>query len=462
MKTWHKSIIGVGALAALGAIAWASVYEANKDVVTVQTGTVVREDLRTLVSGSGEVRPNNYTNVVGQGVGIITSIDVHEGDYVKKGDVLLHVDNVQPAADVKAQQASIDSFGAAVDAADANYNASAATVTQRQSDLDKAKLDWDREQAMFKDQLVAQSDYDATKATYDSAVGALAAAKAQVNQMAAARDQSKSNLAQAQATMVHEADILHKTTYFAPISGLVSYIAVRVGENVVPGIQNSQGSFLLTLSDMSVVTAEVKVDETDITNVHNGEPAEVTIDAIPNKTFTGKVTAVGDEAILRTSGDASMTETTADTQNARDFKVVVTLDHPPANLRPGLSVTAKIETAKKSDVLGIPIQALAMRSQKDLQAKQDTGSSVTLAASNSDATPASKADVQGVFVIRGAKVQFVPVQTGISGVTDIEVTGGLQLGDQIVIGSYKALRSLQSGAAIKIDNTITSTTDSSS
>lgn len=462
MKTWKKAVVGVGALVALGVIVWASIYEANKDVVTVQTGAVVREDLRTLVTGSGEIRPNNYTNVVGQGVGIITAIDVHEGDYVKKGDVLLHVDNVQPAADVKAQQASIDSGKAAVDAADANYNAALATVTQRQSDLDKAKLDWAREQQLFKDQLVAQSDYDATKATYDSAVGALAAAKAQVNQMDAARAQSKSQLEQSQATLIHEADILHKTTYFAPISGLVSYIAVRVGENVVPGIQNSQGSFLLTLSDMSVVTAEVKVDETDITNVHNGEPAEVSIDALPNKTFTGKVTAVGDEAILRTSGDASMTETTADTQNARDFKVVVTLDNPPTGLRPGLSVTAKIQTAQKRDVLGIPIQALAMRSQKDLEANQGTGSSVTLAASNSDATPASKTDVQGVFIIRGNKVQFIPVQTGISGVTDIEVTKGLQLGDQIVIGSYKALRTLHSGTAIKIDNTIASDTDSSS
>jgi HlyD family secretion protein len=463
MKTWQKAVIGVGVLGALGIISWVSVYEANKDVVTVQTGTVVKEDLRTLITGSGEVRPNNYTNVVGQGVGIITSIDVHEGDYVKKGDVLLHVDNVQPAADVKAQEAGIDSSKAAIEAANANYEAAVATQTQRQSDLDKAKLDWEREQEMYKEQLVAKSDYDATKATYDSAVGALAAAKAQVSQMAATRDQQRSNLEQAQATLVHQADILHKTTYFAPISGLVSYIAVRVGENVVPGIQNSQGSFLLTLSDMSVVTAEVKVDETDITNVHNGQSAEVTIDAVPDKTFTGKVTEVGDEAILRSTGDASMTQTTTNTQEARDFKVVVTLDSPPPGLRPGLSVTAKIQTAQKKDVLSIPIQALAVRSKKDLEAKQDTGGSVTLAASNSDATNSSaKADIQGVFVVRGNKVQFIPVQTGISGVTDIEVTNGLQLGDQIVIGSYKALRSLHSGTAIKIDNTVTNTDTSSS
>jgi len=158
-----------------------------------------------------------------------------------------------------------------------------------------------------------------------------------------------------------------------------------------------------------------------------------------------------------------MTETTADTQEARDFKVVVTLDNPPPNLRPGLSVTAKIQTAAKRDVLSIPIQALAMRSQKDLVAKQDSGGSVTLAASTADTTsPSSKADIQGVFVVRGNKVEFVPVQTGISGVTDIEVTSGLQLGDQIVIGSYKALRTLHSGSAIKIDNSIANSADASS
>ena len=139
--------------------------------------------------------------------------------------------------------------------------------------------------------------------------------------------------------LTHTKDVLRKTTYTAPIDGIVSYIAVRVGENVVPGIQNAEGSFLMTISDMSVVTAEVKVDETDITNVREGKPADVTIDAIPGKVFKGHVTEVGELAILRTSGQAATTQTTANTQEARDFKVVVTLDNPPADLRPGLSAT---------------------------------------------------------------------------------------------------------------------------
>ena len=127
---------------------------------------------------------------------------------------------------------------------------------------------------------------------------------------------------------------MRKTTYTAPIDGIISYIAVRVGENVVPGIQGTAGSSILTISDMSVVTAEVKVDETDITSVRNGQPVDVTIDAIPDKVFKGHVTEVGELAILRTSGQASMTAETANTQEARDFKVVVTLDNPPDSLAP--------------------------------------------------------------------------------------------------------------------------------
>jgi HlyD family secretion protein len=221
---------------------------------------------------------------------------------------------------------------------------------------------------------------------------------------------------------------------------------------------------LMTISDMSIVAAEVKVDETDITNVREGDPADVTIDALPGKIFKGHVTQVGDEAILRSSGLAATTQTTANTQEARDFKVVVTIDKPPAGLRPGLSASAKIETAQKKNVLTVPIQALAVRTQSDLdEAKKEQNSSVTLAAPKPAAGDARvKTDVQGIFVIRGKKAEFVPVQTGITGVTDIEVTSGLKDGDEIVIGNYKALRTLRPGASIKVDNSAPKRDDSSS
>ena len=463
MKTWQKIGIAAGGVIVLGGITWYSISKANANVVSVQTGRVTREDLTSIVTASGEIRPKNYTNVLGEGIGKITDIVVKEGDHVKKGDVLLHLENVQPGADVQAQLASIEAAESGMKAAGASFDAAVATLAQRQSDLSKAQLDWQRGQQLYKEQLIAKQEYDADKASYDSAVAAFTSAQAQVDQARASREQARSNLEQGRAVLRHTQDVLRKTTYTAPISGIISYIAVRVGENVVPGIQGTAGSSILTISDMSVVTAEVKVDETDIVSVKNDQPVDVTIDAIPDKVFKGHVTEVGELAILRTSGQASMTETTANTQEARDFKVVITLDNPPDSLRPGLSVTAKIQTAQKQNVLTIPIQALAERTQKELdEAKNGTSGNVTLAASKSEGDSGQKTEIQGAFIIRAGKAEFVPVQTGITGVTDIEITDGLHEGDQIVTGSFKALRSLKPGAPIKIDNSTPKTEETSS
>jgi HlyD family secretion protein len=464
MKPWQKVASGIGLVLVLGGGGWFASHEWNKGVVTVQTGTVTRENLTSVVTASGEIRPKNYTNVLGEGIGKITDITVKEGDRVRKGDVLLHLENIQPGADVEAQAANVQAAESGLKVAAANYDSAVATQAQRQADLEKQKLDWQRSQQLYKEQLISRQDYDAAKAAYDGAVAALNASQAQVAQAQAAREQANSTMDQTRAQLTHTKDVLRKTTYTAPISGIVSYIDVRVGENVVPGIQNAQGSFLMTISDMSVVTAEVKVDETDITNVRNGQAADVTIDAVPGQVFKGHVTEVGELAILRTSGQAAMTATTANTQEARDFKVVVTVDNPPASLRPGLSATARIQTAHKDNVLTMPIQALAVRSQKTIEeARQGDGANVTLAASNGDAAlGGANADIQGVFVVREKKAVFVPVQTGISGITDIEVTNGLQEGDQIIVGSYKALRSLRPGGRIKVDNSPPKHDDTSS
>jgi len=463
MKIWQKATIAVVVILLIGGITWYSVYKSNQNVVTVQTGRVARQDLISLVTASGEIRPKTYTNVLGEGIGKITDIVVKEGDHVKKGDVLLHLENIQPGADVQAQVASIDAAESGMKAAGSNFDMAVATAAQRQSDLTKAQLDWQRGQELYKEKLISKQDYDTAKATYDSAVAANTSAQAQVDQARASREQARSNLEQGRAVLRHTQDILRKTTYTAPIDGIISYIAVRVGENVVPGIQGTAGSSILTISDMSVVTTEVKVDETDITSIRDGQSADVTIDAIPTTVFKGHVTEVGELAILRTSGQASMTEETANTQEARDFKVVITLDNPPESLRPGLSATAKIQTAQKQNVLSIPIQALAERTQKELdEAKNGTSGNVTLAASTNEGAASAKTDIQGVFVVRAGKAQFVPVQTGISGVTDIEIASGIHEGDVIVTGSYKALRTLKPGASVKVDNSTPKSDDASS
>ena len=456
MKTWQKVGIGVGAAAVLGGIVLFSVKQANKGVVTVQTAKIApQETLVSQVTASGEIKPTTYTNVTAQGFGRITEILIKEGDHVKKGDRLLLQENIQASADVQAQAASINSAESGVAAAEASYRAAQADLLMQQANLEKAKLDWERGQGLFKDGLIAKQDFDQRKTGYDAAVAQVDSSRARMLSSKATLDQMGSQVAQGRAVLVHTQDILHKTVYTSPINGIVSYLPERVGDYVVPGIQNSNGSFLMTLSDMSIVTAEVKVDETDIVSVKMGQDADVTIDAVPGKVFKGKVTEIGSQAVLRTSGLAT-TQSTASNQEAKDFKVVVTLTNPPENVRPGLSTTAKIKTAEKKNVLAIPIQALAVRTRKDLEeaaknAKKE--SRVTLAAPPPPAAGEPKKDeVQGVFVINGKKAIFRPVETGITGVTDIEVTKGLQQGDEIVVGSYKALRTLKPESNVKIDN----------
>ena len=456
MKTWQKVGIGVGAVAVLGGIVLFSVNQANKGVVTVQTAKVApQETLISQVTASGEVKPTTYTNVTAQGFGRITEILVKEGDHVKIGDRLLLQENIQASADVQAQSASINSAESGVEAAEASYKAAQADLILQQANLEKAKLDWERGQGLFKDGLIPKQDFDQRKTGYDAAVAQVDSSRARVLSLKATLDQMRAQVAQGRAVLVHTQDILHKTVYTSPINGIVSYLPERVGDYVVPGIQNSNGSFLMTLSDMSIVTAEVKVDETDIVAVKMGQDADVTIDAVPGKIFKGKVTEIGSQAVLRTSGLAT-TQSTASNQEAKDFKVVVTLTNPPENVRPGLSTTAKIKTAERKNVLAVPIQALAVRTRKDLEeaaknAKKESG--VTLAAPPPPAASDPKKDeIQGVFVVNGKKAIFRPVETGITGITDIEVTKGLKPGDEIVVGSYKALRTLKPEASVKIDN----------
>lgn len=250
--------------------------------------------------------------------------------------------------------------------------------------------------------------------------------------------------------------MLQKHVFVSPLDGVVTNLPLHVGENVVMGIQNSPGSLVMTIADLSVITAEVKVDETDIVNVRLGQPAEVTIDAIPNKTFKGKVTEIGNSAIIRSTGLASSQSNIA-SQEAKDFKVVVTLESPPENLRPGLSATAKVQTATKKSVLAIPIQALTIRQKADLEGqdqkdKGKSGSAMAAGPQDREKEKEAKKEIQGVFAVRGKSVQFLPVETGITGTTDIEVTSGLKEGDEIVTGSYKVLRTIRNNATVKVDN----------
>jgi len=450
-----------------GAIAGTVVYS-HSNVTPVATGKAVHEDLLATVSGTGQIKPKTYVNVGATSFGRITHLYVKEGDHVKAGTVLATVENVQPEATVAAQQATIAASKTDITSFVAAEKTAVANVDQAKADLEQKTLDYGRSKQLYEDKLIAKQDYDAKKAAFDMAVATLAQRQASVSQAQAQTDSARGHSTQAIAAQRANYDALDKTVSRAPFDGLVTNVPVREGETVVVGIQNAEGSTLMTLADMSVITAEVKVDETDIVNVALGQTADVTVDALPGKIFKGRVTEVGDQALLRTTGVATSQSTTG-TEEAKDFKVVVTLDQIggqnaiPDELRPGLSCTAKIVTANKPNTLTIPIQALV---QRDLPAEQ------TLFTNHGKAPTTVAASIkptltQGVYLLVRDKdklrVKFTPVTTGITGATDIEVLTGLKADDEIVTGHFKILRSLKSGTAVKRDNTVEPiTTDSSS
>ncbi len=451
MKTWKKVLIGVGGLLFALILVAIGIHQANKGVVTVQTGKAQREDLSSIVSASGEIKPKTYVNIGANAFGKITHLYVREGDRVRKGQLLAQLENVQSSADVAATKASLEASRTDAVAAEANLNTAKADLARAKADFERARLDWDRAEGLFKAGVISKSDYDTRKATWQTAEAGVAQAQARVAQAEAQLESSQRHITQTDATLTRASDVLQKTVYAAPYAGVITNLPVREGETVVIGIQNAPGSTLMTLADMSVITAEVKVDETDIVNVQLGQPAEVMIDAIPKKAFRAVVTEIGNNAIVRSTGVATSQSVSA-SQEAKDFKVVVTLQDPPEDLRPGLSTTAKITTATRTNAVAIPIQALTIRREADLQASGK--GSVQAAAPQKDASKIKKNndELQGVFVVRGKKAEFVPVQTGITGTTDIEVLSGLKEGDEIVNGSYKVLRTMKPGTSIKIDN----------
>src|SRR5712671_3766517 len=454
MKTWKKVLIGLGVVLMLAIIVSITVYQSHKNLVTVQTGKVQKQNIASIVSASGEIKPKTYVNIGANAFGKIVRLHVREGDRVKKGQLLAQLENVQSSADVNAMRASLQAAETDAVAADAATKTAIADLNRAKSDEARAKLDYERAQGLYRDQLIAKQEYDAKKAAWESADAGVAQALARLAQGKAQKDSSDKRITQNNANLTRVSDVLRKTTYEAPFDGVITNLPVREGETVVIGIQNSPGSTLMTLADMSVITAEVKVDETDIVNVHLGQPAEVTIDAIPRKIFHGTVSEIGDNAIVRSTGVATSQQTSA-SEEAKDFKVVVTVTDPPQDLRPGLSTPAKITTAARSNVLAIPIQALSVRSKAQLEQEKATPGSVQAAAPPKQIASKDKdknQDVQGVFVIRSKKSEFVPVTTGIAGTSDLEVLSGLSEGDEVITGSYKILRTLRSGSTVKVDN----------
>jgi HlyD family secretion protein len=459
-------IISLAIILAGGLVAF-MVIKQQSGYTKVLTATVVRQDLTTIVSGTGQIKPKTYVNVGATAMGRVTHLYVKEGDRVTQGETVATIENVQQEATVNGQEAAIAAAKTDIASYIAAEKTAEANLAHAQADLEQKKLDWDRAQALYKDGIMAKQDYDAKKAAYDLDVASVAQAVAGVNQAKANTDSARGHLQTQVATLRANQDLLDRTIAVAPFDGIVTNEPVREGETVVEGIQNTEGSTLMTLADMSIITAEVKVDETDIVNVQLGQYADITVDALPGKTFKGHVTLVGDQALLRSTGVATSQSTTG-TEEAKDFKVVVTLDGTSRDLqelRPGLSCTAKITTAHKPEVLSLPIQALTMHDPAT-----DTAKSNGVQAASAPAAGNAKPNlVQGVFIAQKdahgrLRAKFVPVTTGITGSTDIEVLSGLSAGDEVVTGPYKTLRDLKGGALLKRDTAkpVTASTSGSS
>lgn len=465
MKRKWKILIAVLGVVTIAGGVFGGIRYSRRGIVTVQTGKVARQDLVAMVTASGEIKPRNYINIGANTLGParIVEIAVVEGQRVRKGQLLARLESVQPEAEVAAQRAALSSAEAesaaaeaSLRAADENLLTAQASVERAKAELERARVFFERARQLHQEKLISQQEFDQRKADFEAFSAALREAEARRKQAEAQRAQLASQLAAAQkrvalaaANLRRAADVLQRTYAVSPIDGVVTNLPVRVGETVVPGIQNSPASLIMTIADMSLITAEVKVDETDIVNVKLGQTAAITIDAIPDKTFSGRVIEIGNTAILRSTGLAA-SQSAISSQEAKDFKVVIALDDPPAEIRPGLSCTAKITTATRDRVLTIPIQALTVRQKGDLEPPKK---GVEAAAAPDPALEKErKKEIQGVFVVNGEKVEFREVKTGITGATDIEVLSGLKEGEEIVTGSYKVIRTIRNQARVKVDN----------
>jgi len=402
-----------------------NVTKDRRNRITVQVQKVGRQDLVSTVTASGEVKPRKYVNVSSNVSGRITHLLVKEGERVRRGQVLARIDSTRLEANTRQSEAGVQ--------------AQKADVQRAQADLEASKLAFERTERMHKDKLVADQQMEQAQADYRMKLANVESLKRRITQQEAALESVR--------------DDLEKTVVVAPMDGAVTNLAKEEGEMVI-GAQSFSPTVIMTVADLSVMECEVMVDETDIRNLAIGQEAEIRIDALEGTKIKGEVTEIGSSAIPRGSTQGG-TPSTANTGNqAKDFKVKITLKDPPLNIRPGLNAAADITTSRKQKVIAVPIQAVVVREVNKQGKVVDPG-----AVQASDASPAPDAaggrkkaeEKDGVFLVQNGKVTFKAVKTGIVGETEIEITEGLSEGVEIVTGSYKTLRTLKDQASVKVD-----------
>ncbi|HEX4495809.1 MAG TPA: efflux RND transporter periplasmic adaptor subunit [Thermoanaerobaculia bacterium] len=387
-------LLAAALLAAAGGYAW---WKRGPKPVEVQTAQVGRENLQAKVSANGNIQAQKKVDISATIPGQITHLAVEEGDRVKKGQFLLQIDEINPRALARSNEYSMEALRG--------------DLASAQAALNQARSDLTRGESNFRAGIIPAADVDHFRTAVMTSEAAVHAAQRRVDQAA--------------ASLVGARDTLAKTTIHSPMDGIVTARRVEEGEVAVIGVQNSPGTVLLTISDMSVVEAELEVDETSIPSVRLGQEAEVRMDAYPNQTFRGVVTEVGSSPLA------------ADANAAIKFKVKVRVVDPPFGIKPGLSARADILTGFRGNALAVPLQALAVR---DVPRKP--GERVDLRAPR---------EQEGVYLRVDDKARFQPVQTGLVGDLSIEITGGLKGGETVITGPFKALRELNPGDAVKLE-----------
>jgi len=475
MAKRKKIWISVGAAILLIVVVLSSLNSSRQSAVSVQTAVVKHADvLISKVTASGEIRAKEFVDIQSEIAGIVTDLLVREGASVKTGDTLLLIDPVQTAAEKDSSNAQYESALADVRAqefairnAETNLLRDQASLRSSRADLALAEDNYARiqnifrrRQSMYEDALISREDYETAQLDLKSAQTRLESAKAQTAQVELQVEVSRNNIEQtkfsaesrlasskaAMARLKQATNQLEKTTIYSPLNGVVTQLNVEKGERAQPGIMSNPQATLMTIANLSVIQAELRVDETDIVNLSLGDIAEVRIDALPNDVFEGEVSEIGNSPI-QSSGIS---------QEARDFKVIVTLKNPSPKLRPGMSCTGDITTDTRKNVLVIPIQALTVR---DVivdefgayhpptldQARTSSASSSTYVEKD------KKKELEGVFVLdkNNKAARFRDIKTGITGESEIEVLENLNVDEEIVTGSFQTLRTLKDGAAVK-------------
>ena len=410
---WILVALVVIALAAMGI---ATVANKDKNLVRVTIAKAAKADLVATVSCNGRVQAKTKVDVSSQVQGQIVNLAVREGDPVKKGDFLLQIDKAQFDANARAQQGGLD-----------------ALFAQRESDRatrQQAERDYQREKANFEAKISSEQVFQKARLTADAT---------RANETATER-----RIEQARAQLAASADSLNKTTIRAPISGIVTARPIEAGENAMIGTMNNPGTVLLTVSDMSIVEAEMEVDETDIPHVKVGQKTKMTVDAFPDQKFEGVVTELGGSPITKSALGTD--------SSAVNFRVKIQITNPPAGIKPGFSVAGQIETDRRPGALAIPIPALVVATEESLKRVEKGKKPATAPTPLATPVAGKKKEVEGVFVVKNGAVDFRKIKTGINADLQTEVLEGLTEGEEIVTGPFKALRSLKIGDRVKLED----------